>query len=76
MDIEDLMNSVNRIIHLHDSSLFIEYVYQDDSGIVMQVVLTDLDKFMGLNEIKKIINKYLNKYQLKLKSLYIKKLIL
>jgi len=74
MEIKDIMNHVNESIHLHDSTIHIEYVSHDDDGLVMQVIiLTHADKFMGLKNIAKIINRTLNKYNLKLKSLSLKK---
>lgn len=74
MEIKDIMDHVNESIHLHDPSIHIEYVSHDDDGLVMQVIiLIHADKFMGLKNIAKIINRTLNKYNLKLKSLSLKK---
>jgi hypothetical protein len=67
------MNHVNGIVHLHDSSIDIEYLREEDNGLHMQVIILNLDKFLGLNEIAKIINRALKKFNLELITLSLKR---
>ena len=72
-NIEKIMNHVNGIVHLHDSSIDIEYLREEDNGLHMQVIILNLDKFLGLNEIAKIINRALKKFNLELITLSLKR---
>ena len=73
MDIKEIMQDVNALVHNYDSGIAIEYVGEDEIGLHMQVLILNLDKFLGLSEIAKIINRALKPHNLILVSLKLKK---
>jgi hypothetical protein len=73
MDIKDIMRDVNTLVHNYDSGIGIEYISKDERGLHMQVLIFNMDKFLGLSEIAKIINRALKPHKLKLVSLKLKK---
>lgn len=73
MDIKDIMQDVNALVHNYDSGIGIEYISKDEHGLHMQVLIFNIDKFLGLSEIAKIINRALKPHKLELVSLKLKK---
>lgn len=73
MEIKDIMLEVNKGVYLHDSDIYIEYVSHEDNKFDMQVIILNLDKFLGLKNIAVIINRTLSKYGFKLNKLSLKK---
>ena len=69
MDINEIVQQVQATVAIQDSGIGIEFISNEDDGLVMKVKIYHIDKFLGLNIISKIINKVLIKYGLKLKSL-------
>ena len=69
MSIKDIIEEVQDTVAIQDSGIGIEFISNEDDGLVMKVKIYHIDKFLGLNNIGKIINKVLIKYGLKLKSL-------
>lgn len=71
-NIEKIMDEVKQTVQIHDSGIGIDLVSHDD-GIVMEVKLYQIDKFMGLTELASIINKVLKRHETYLKGLHMKK---
>lgn len=72
MEINELMKIVNNYIHIHDSTINIEFLSKNGKNYTMAVNILDLDKFLGLEEIATLINKCISKYGLHLNYLYLK----
>jgi len=66
------MQDINALVHNYDSGINIEYVDIDENGLHMQVLILNLEKFLGLSEIAKIINRALKPHDLNLASLKLK----
>jgi len=73
MDIEEIMQDVNSLIHNYDAGIGIKFVKKDEQGLHMEVLIFNLDKFLGLSEISNIIKRALKPYNLTLVSLKLKK---
>jgi len=69
MNLKEIIEEVQAAIAIQDSGIGIEFISNDDDGLVMKVNIYHIDKFLGLTNIAKIINKVLKRYHLKLKSL-------
>jgi len=69
MDIKKIIEEVNAYVHIHDNGIDIEYKSHDKNGFDMNIKLYHMDKFLGMSEVSKIINKALKKYDVKLKGL-------
>ena len=72
MDIKRIMEEVNAYIHIHDDGVDIEYTSHDNNGFEMEIKLRHMDKFLGMSEVARIINKALKKYETSLKGLSMK----
>ena len=69
MDIDEIVQQVQATVAIQDSGIGIQFISNEEDGLVMKVKIYHIEKFLGLNNISKIINKVLKKYGLKLKSL-------
>ena len=69
MNIKEIVEEVKTVVAIQDSGIGIEFISNEDDGLIMKVHIYHIDKFLGLDSISKIINKVLKRYGLKLKSL-------
>ena len=69
MIIEEIMQDVNDLVHIYDSGIYINFLKKDAQGLHLEVILLNVDKFLGLSEISKIIKKSLKPHKLTLASL-------
>jgi hypothetical protein len=72
MDIKRIMEEVNAHVHIHDNGIDIEYISHDKKGFEMDIKLHHMDKFLGMSEVARIINKALKKHKTCLKGLSMK----
>ena len=72
IDLNEVMLHVNNYVQNYDSNIGLQLISQKDSGLEIEVLIFDYEKFLGLSEIAKLIKKALKPYNLTLLSLKLK----
>jgi hypothetical protein len=68
-----ILDSINKAVKVHEPNVVIHLKSVQDTGLHLEVSFTNIEKIVGLNEIKKIINKHLLNSDIKCLSLKLKR---
>jgi hypothetical protein len=68
-----ILESINKAVKFHEPNVVVHLKSVQDMGLHLEVSFTNIEKIVGLNEIKKIINKHLLNSDIKCLSLKLKK---
>jgi hypothetical protein len=71
--VAELLQEINNIVNVFDSGILVHLKKAEDHGLHLEVSYTNIDKIIGLKEIKKIINKHIQKYGIEILSIGLKK---
>jgi hypothetical protein len=67
-----IIESINNAVQLHEPNTIVILKSVENDGLHLEVLFTDIDKIIGLKEIKKIINKHLSDSNMKCLSIKLK----
>ena len=67
-----IIESINNAVQLYEPNTIVFLKSVENDGLHLEVLFTDLDKIIGLKEIKKIINKHLSASNMKCLSIKLK----